>query len=97
MKHITFLSIGIFLLVIALCCDPLYSIFPSIFEPVEKFISQEGAEILYIAGFLALIIGLFTWLPTWVSLWLFVALIFTSGYFLSGKEISILINKHPII
>lgn len=96
MKHITFLSIGIFLLVIT-CCDPLYSIFPNIFEPIEKFISQEGTDILYIAGALALIIGLFTWLPTWISLSLFVALMFAGGYFLSGKEISILINKHPLM
>jgi len=89
MKHITFLFIGLFLLVIAAFHEPLYAVFPSVFEPIIKFTSQIGVQILYFIGCLALIIALFSWLPTWSSLALFVIAMFVSGYYLSDKDISI--------
>jgi hypothetical protein len=89
MKHVTFLFIGLFLLVIAAFHDPLYAIFPSLFEPIIKFTSQVGVQILYFIGLLALIIALFSWLPTWFSLSLFVIAMFVGGYYLSDKDVSI--------
>ncbi len=89
MKHIIFLFIGLFLLVIAAFHEPLYAIFPSMFEPVIKFTSHVGVQILYFIGGLALIIALFSWLPTWFSLSIFVIAMFMGGYYLSDKNISI--------
>lgn len=89
MKHVTFLFIGLFLLVIAAFHEPLYATFPSLFEPIIKFTSHVGVQILYFIGLLALIIALFSWLPTWFSLSLFVMFIFVGGYYLSDKNVSI--------
>ena len=89
MKHIIFLFIGLFLLVIAAFHEPLYAIFPSMFEPIIKFTSHVGVQILYVIGVLALIIALFSWLPTWFSLSIFVIAMFMGGYYLSDKNISI--------
>ena len=81
--------IGLFLLVIAAFHEPLYAIFPSMFEPIIKFTSHVGVQILYVIGVLALIIALFSWLPTWFSLSIFVIAMFMGGYYLSDKNISI--------
>lgn len=89
MKPATFLFIGIFLLFLAFFHEPLYVMFPEVFEPVIKFTHNVGTEILYLLGTTALIIALFSWLPTWVSLSVFVTLMFLTGYYLSDKEISI--------
>ena len=89
MKHITFLFIGLFVLVIAVFHEPLYAIFPSMFEPIIKFTSHVGVQILYVIGVLAIIIALFSWLPTWFSLALFVMFIFVGGYYLSDKNVAI--------
>ena len=97
MKHTTFLFIGLFLLLTALLYQPLYSLFPDLIEPIYKFINDVGADILYIAGFLALIIALFSWLPTWASISLFVVLMFAGGYYLSDKTISIKIDDITLL
>jgi len=89
MKHATFLFIGIFLLFLAFFHEPLYVIFPEVFEPVVKFTHDVGAEILYLLGTTALIIALFSWLPTWASLSVFVTFMFLTGYYFSDKEVSI--------
>jgi hypothetical protein len=88
MKHTTFFFIGVFLLVVAFFHGLLYTYFPSVFEPIHRFITDLGPAILYIAGFLALEIAIFTWLPTEISLVLFVVLILISGFYLRDKNVS---------
>ena len=88
MKHTTFFFIGIFLLLVAFFHGPLYTYFPDVFEPIHRFITDLGPAILYIAGFLALGIAIFTWLPTEISLVLFVVLILIGGFYLRDKNVS---------
>jgi len=90
MKHTTFFFISIFLLSIAFFHSNLYQWFPTTLTPVEKFITDIGPEILYIAGFLALIIALFCCLPTWLSLTTFIVITGGMGIYIQDKKISIL-------
>ncbi len=89
LKHTTFFFISLFFLLVAFFHGPLYAVFPNIFEPVHKFITDVGATILYLAGFVALFIAIFAWLPTWASLVLFVTLVFISGIYLRDKDVSV--------
>lgn len=89
LKHTTFFFISLFFLIVAFFHGPLYAFFPNFFEPVNKFITEVGPTILYLAGFVALFIAIFAWLPTWASLVLFVTLVLISGLYLRDKDVSI--------
>ncbi|GEM_PF-1906934 len=90
MKHTTFFFISLFLLSIAFFHSNLYQWFPTTLTPIEKFITDIGPEILYIAGSLALLIALFGCLPTWLSLITFIVITGGMGIYLQDKKISIL-------
>ena len=92
MKHTIFFFISLFFLLLAFFHQPLYATFPQIFEPINKFVVEVGPSILYVTGFLALIIAVFTWLPTWVSVIVFILFIMTSGFYLKDKEVLIKID-----
>ena len=93
MKHTTFFFISLFFLSVAFFHGSLYTYFPETFEPVNKFIHEVGPSILYIAGGLAFLIAIFTWLPTWASLVLFIILIFTGGFYLRDRDVSVKIEN----
>ncbi|RKZ75408.1 MAG: hypothetical protein DRR19_29335 [Candidatus Parabeggiatoa sp. nov. 1] len=97
MKPIAFFLIGVLLLLLAFFYQPLYTLFPETFEPVYQFLNQMDTDILYIAGFLALIIALFDALPTLLSVPLFLALAFAGGYFLGDMDISIMVGDWAIL
>ncbi|HID99797.1 MAG TPA: hypothetical protein EYP59_05860 [Thiotrichaceae bacterium] len=97
MKHILFLVIGIFLLLFAFFYEPLYALFPGLFEPIYQVIKDIGADIFYITGAFALIIGVFSWLPTWTSLLLFIVLGVAGGYYLMDKNVSLKIDTQNIL
>jgi len=97
MKHILFLVIGIFLLLIAFFHGPLYTLFPGLLEPIDQLIKEIGIDIFYITGTIALIIGVFSWLPTWISLLLFIVLGVAGGYYLMDKNVSIKIDAQEVL
>ncbi|RKZ52524.1 MAG: hypothetical protein DRR16_18150 [Candidatus Parabeggiatoa sp. nov. 3] len=97
MKHILFLVMGICLLLIAFFYEPLYALFPGFFEPIYQLIKDIGIDIFYITGTIALILGVFSWLPTWISLLLFIVLGVAGGYYLMDKNVSIKIGEQEII
>jgi len=96
MKHLIFLFIGGFFLGLVLFHQPLSAIFPQVLEPVNKFIHEVGPSILYLAGSLSLIIAIFIWLPTWASIICFILLVFTSGWYLKDKEVSIRLENENL-
>lgn len=87
MKHTIFFFISFFFLLVAFFHQPLYATFPQIFEPVNKFVVEIGPTILYLTGFLALIIAIFTWLPTWASVIVFIIFIIVNGLYLKDKQV----------
>mgnify|MGYP003572547701 CR=1 FL=1 len=97
MKSIGFFVISFVLLVLAVSYQPLYALFPETLQPFYQLINQINTDILYIAGFLALMIAIFDGLPMLVSLPLFLVLTLASGYFLSEIDISIAIGKWQIL
>lgn len=96
MKHMIFSFISFFFLLLAFFHQPLYATFPQIFEPVNKFVLEIGPAILYITGFLALIIAVFTWLPTWMSVIVFVIFIIVNGLYLKDKEVHMKIEDNTL-
>ncbi|MDM8557629.1 hypothetical protein [Candidatus Parabeggiatoa sp. HSG14] len=91
MKQAFFFLVGFILLLLAFGNQHLYVAFPEIFTPVYQFIEDIGVATLYVGGFLAVIIALFSGLKTWTSILLFLALASASSYYLhfTGKQISI--------
>ena len=75
MRETLFFAIGILLLMLAAFYD--LQLFVDFLGPAYELIKGIGinTEILYIGGFLALIIGLFSGLPTWLSVLIFLVLI----------------------
>ena len=97
MRTLWFFVISILLLSLAFFYQPLYATFPELFEPVYIFINDIGTDILFIAGFLSLMIALFSGLPTWASILLFILLMSGCGYYLIGKDVQIKIDNIAIL
>jgi len=96
MKYTTFFFISLFFLTLAFFHQPLFSVFPQVFEPVDKFITEVGPAILYVAGGLAFIITMFTGLPTWASVVAFVAIILGGGFYLQDKTVSLKLEESSL-
>lgn len=96
MKHTIFFFISFFFLLVAFFHQPLYATFPQIFEPVNKFVVEIGPTILYLTGFLALIIAIFTWLPTWASVIVFIIFIIVNGLYLKDKQVLMMMEDDAL-
>ncbi len=97
MRAFGFAFIGVFLLLLAMSYQELYTISPELFRPVYNILNSVGTDILYIAGTLALIIAFFSWLPPWLSLIFFIVLMFGGGYLLMGNDIHLRIDSFKIL
>lgn len=97
MRETLFFAIGILLLSIASFYD--LQLFRDILGPSYELMKEIGIniEILYIGGFLALMISIFSGLPTWLSLLIFLILVFGGSYYLTGEDISLRIYDMTIL
>ena len=97
MRETFFFAIGILLLMLASFYD--LQLFVDFLGPAYDFIKEIGinTEVLYMGGFFALVIGLFSGLPTWLSVLVFLALIFSGSYYLNNENISIKVNDITIL
>ena len=98
MKQIIFFLIAVFCVALAMFIEQLNGMYPDIFEPIYQFIViNGGADVLYITGFLALVIAIFSWLSTWMSILLFVILMVGGGYIISNEGVDLKVGNITVL
>ena len=97
MRAMIFMLLGSFLIAAAFCYQE--QLFMEFFQPAYQFLDEIkiNTDILYIGGFLAIVIGIFAGLPAWTSFFLFLLLMVGSGYYIMDRDISITMDNMTIL
>ncbi len=98
MKQILFFLIAVISIGLAIFIGPLNDMYPDIFNPIYQFVViNNGAEVLYVTGFLALVVAIFSGLPTWMGILLFAIMMAGVGYIISNEGIVLSIGNITIL